>query len=292
MSELNKHILHIQGVGPVYSLTTNLIPIDRKDRINNIDEELKAGEKVIVISTQLIEAGVDLSFKEVYRDFGPLDSIVQVAGRCNRNSEYENKGKVNIIKLKDEKDREFSKRIYDNKLLDICEEVLSENTSFLEMSKSYFAKVNDSFTRDNKYLMNAIQNLNYSKKRDKEIPIKDFTIIEERAGKEDIIICIDEGVELKVRNLIELYEEIKETKDNKKLNRLIAQKELINKELANYRVSVYRNQLEKYYSDYQIVNEFKYLKYVDYEDQKEYLYDENIGFLRDPKKPPASSLVF
>jgi len=177
-------------------------------------------------------------------------------------------------------------------LLDICEEVLSENTSFLEMSKSYFAKVNDSFTRDNKYLMNAIQNLNYSKKRDKEIPIKDFTIIEERAGKEDIIICIDEGVELKVRNLIELYEEIKETKDNKKLNRLIAQKELINKELANYRVSVYRNQLEKYYSDYQIVNEFKYLKYVDYEDQKEYLYDENIGFLRDPKKPPASSLVF
>jgi CRISPR-associated endonuclease/helicase Cas3 len=276
----------------VYSLTTNLIPIDRKDRINNIDEELKAGEKVIVISTQLIEAGVDLSFKEVYRDFGPLDSIVQVAGRCNRNSEYENKGKVNIIKLKDEKDREFSKRIYDNKLLDICEEVLSENTSFLEMSKSYFAKVNDSFTRDNKYLMNAIQNLNYSKKRDKEIPIKDFTIIEERAGKEDIIICIDEGVELKVRNLIELYEEIKETKDNKKLNRLIAQKELINKELANYRVSVYRNQLEKYYSDYQIVNEFKYLKYVDYEDQKEYLYDENIGFLRDPKKPPASSLVF
>jgi len=276
----------------VYSLTTNLIPADRKDRINNIDKELKAGEKVIVISTQLIEAGVDLSFKEVYRDFGPLDSIVQVAGRCNRNNEYENKGKVNIIKLKDEKDREFSKRIYDNKLLDICKKVLSENTSFLDMSQSYFAKVNDSFTRDNKYLMNAIKNLNYSKKRDKEIPIKDFTIIEEQAGKEDIIICKDEGVELKVRNLIELYEEIKETKDNKKLNRLIAQKELINKELANYRVSVYRNQLEKYYSDYQIVKEFKYLRYIDYEDQKEYLYDENIGFLSDPKMPPPSSLVF
>ncbi|TDP12310.1 hypothetical protein C8C79_13019 [Halanaerobium congolense] len=240
----------------------------------------------------MIEAGVDLSFKEVYRDFGPLDSIVQVAGRCNRNNEYENKGKVNIIKLKDEKDREFSKRIYDNKLLDICKKVLSENTSFLDMSQSYFAKVNDSFTRDNKYLMNAIKNLNYSKKRDKEIPIKDFTIIEEQAGKEDIIICKDEGVELKVRNLIELYEEIKETKDNKKLNRLIAQKELINKELANYRVSVYRNQLEKYYSDYQIVKEFKYLRYIDYEDQKEYLYDENIGFLSDPKMPPPSSLVF
>lgn len=276
----------------VYSLTTNLIPADRKARIDKIETELKAGEKVIVISTQLIEAGVDLSFKEVYRDFGPLDSIVQVAGRSNRNGEYEDKGIVNIIKLKDDKERELSKRIYDNKLLDICEEVLSENDSFIKMSQNYFAKVNESFTRDNEYLMNAIQNLNYSKKRNKEIPIKDFSIIEERVGKEDIIICKDEMVELKVEKLINLYEKIKETKDNKKLNILIAQKELISKKLANYRVSVYRNQLKNYYDDYQIINEFKYLKYIGYEDQKKYLYDEDIGFLRDPKNPSPSSLVF
>ena len=276
----------------VYSLTTNLVPTDRKDRIDTIESELEAGQKVIVISTQLIEAGVDLSFKEVYRDFGPLDSIVQVAGRSNRNGEYEDKGIVNIMKLKDDKDRELSKRIYDNKLLDICEEVLSETDSFIEMSQDYFAKINASFTRDNKYLMNAIQNLNYSKKRNKEIPIKDFSIIEERAGKEDIVICINKSVELKVRNLIELYEEIKETKNNKELNRLIAKKELINKDLANYRVSVYRNQVEKYYVDYQIISKFKYLKYVSYEDQKKYLYDEDVGFLREPKKDPDSSIVF
>jgi len=273
----------------VYSLTTNLIPSDRKNRIDKIETELKAREKVIVISTQLIEAGVDLSFKEVYRDFGPLDSIVQVAGRANRNGEYENKGIVNIMKLKDDKDRELSKWIYDNKLLDICEEVLSEKASFLEMSQYYFAKVNNSFTRDNEYLMNAIQNLNYSKKRKKEIPIRDFTIIEEQAGKEDIIICKDKMIELKVRNFIKLYEEIKKTKDNKKLNRLVAKKELINKELANYRVSIYRNQLETYYVDYQIINEFKYLKYVNYEDQKKYLYDGDIGFLKYPKEAPNSS---
>jgi len=274
----------------VYSLTTNLVPADRKDRIDKIESELESGDKLIVVSTQLIEAGVDLSFKEVYRDFGPLDSIVQVAGRSNRNGEYEDKGIVNIIKLKDEKDRELSKWIYDNKLLDICQEVLSETSSFLEMSQDYFARVNDSFTRDNKKLLNAIQNLNYSKRRDKEIPIKDFTIIKEQAGKEDIIICKDKSIEAKVRKLVKLYEEIKETKDNKELNRLIAEKELINKNLANYRVSVYSNQLETYYVDYQIINEFKYLKYVSYEDQKKYLYDEDIGFLKEPKKNPDASL--
>ena len=87
----------------------------------------------------------------------------------------------------------------------------------------------------------------------------------------------------------ELYKKIKETKDNKQLNRLIAKKELINKDLANYRVSIYRNQLETYYVDYQIINEFKYLKYVNYEDQKKYLYDGDIGFLKYPKEAPNSS---
>jgi len=290
--EIYKKINSLLDEFKVYSLTTNLIPADRKSRINKIESELEAGEKVVVVATQLIEAGVDLSFKEVYRDFGPLDSIVQVAGRSNRNGEYQDKGIVNIMKLKDDKDRELSKWIYDNKLLEICEEVLSESASFLAMSQDYFSRVNDSFTRDNKYLMNAIHNLNYSRRRDEEIPIKDFTIIEEKPGKEDIIICKDKGVEEKISRLIAIYEEIKEIKNNKELNRLIAEKELINKELASYRVSIYSNQLEVYYQDYQIINEFKYLRYVNYEDQAKYLYDEAIGFLREPKEEPEPSSFF
>ena len=65
----------------VYYLSTNIIPKERFDRIKNIKESKK---RKIIVSTQMIEAGVDIDIHRVYRDFGPMDSINQTAGRCNR----------------------------------------------------------------------------------------------------------------------------------------------------------------------------------------------------------------
>jgi CRISPR-associated endonuclease/helicase Cas3 len=64
-------------------LSTNVLPKERRKRIEDIKSSLEKGKKIIVISTQLIEAGVDIDCECVYRDIGPLDSIIQVAGRCN-----------------------------------------------------------------------------------------------------------------------------------------------------------------------------------------------------------------
>ncbi len=58
--------------------------------------------KVVCVSTQLIEAGVDLSFASVVRVMAGLDNLAQAAGRCNRSNEYGQSGKVYLIKLKNE----------------------------------------------------------------------------------------------------------------------------------------------------------------------------------------------
>lgn len=73
--------LHIDNK---YYLTTNLTSFDRKQRIKEISNDLKNDKPIIVISTSLIEAGVDFDFQYVYREFSGIDNIIQCAGRCNR----------------------------------------------------------------------------------------------------------------------------------------------------------------------------------------------------------------
>lgn len=67
-----------------YCLTTLLCPADRKRLLTEIKARLQAGVPCRVIATSLIEAGVDLDFSTVWREQAGLDSILQAAGRCNR----------------------------------------------------------------------------------------------------------------------------------------------------------------------------------------------------------------
>lgn len=73
----------------VIQLTTYMCASHRLNVIDDMKSALKT-EKIICISTQLIEAGVDVSFETVIRSQAGLDSIIQAAGRCNRNAENSN----------------------------------------------------------------------------------------------------------------------------------------------------------------------------------------------------------
>lgn len=83
------------GDDPTYlvaTLTARLRPVDRSILLQalrrRLDEEAETPfdeVPLVTVSTQLIEAGVDISFDRLYRDFGPIPSLVQAAGRCNRN---------------------------------------------------------------------------------------------------------------------------------------------------------------------------------------------------------------
>lgn len=69
----------------------------RSDIIKTIKQKLKDKETVRVISTQLVEAGVDLDFPVVYRALAGMDSIAQAAGRCNREGNLPDMGKVVVF---------------------------------------------------------------------------------------------------------------------------------------------------------------------------------------------------
>lgn len=70
--------------GNKYHLSTNMTPFDRGIVIEKIKRDLSEGKSITVVSTSLIEAGIDLDFETVFREINGLDSILQAGGRCNR----------------------------------------------------------------------------------------------------------------------------------------------------------------------------------------------------------------
>lgn len=118
---------------PVYYLSTNIVPIERREVIEKVTSLLKRGNPVILVSTQTIEAGVDMDFDMGFRDFAPLDSLIQTAGRVNREGEKGKYFPLYIVQLENDNHYIYnlSHRQSTMKLLTEKEEILENEYGLL-----------------------------------------------------------------------------------------------------------------------------------------------------------------
>lgn len=94
---------HADDEFEIIHLSTSMCNKHRADKLAFLAEKLASSHpNVICVSTQLIEAGVDISFRSVVRAMAGLDSIIQAAGRCNRNGESESAAPVFVDNIRDE----------------------------------------------------------------------------------------------------------------------------------------------------------------------------------------------
>lgn len=190
---------------PVYYLSTNIVPKRRREVIKKVKKILDLRGNVVLVSTQTIEAGVDLDFDMAFRDFAPIDSLIQTAGRVNREGK---KGKylpVYIVRLGVD-----SQYIYDwtNR----------EDTLKLLSSKSEF-KENEYFDLTNEYYSHALQRHISEKSIDiweKGILKLDFQEIEKFRLINEINQVCDVFIELdkKASNLADAYEAVLQNKED------------------------------------------------------------------------------
>lgn len=221
-------------------LSTAVIPKERERRIKLLNNLLHEGRPVILVSTQVVEAGVDLDFDMAIRDIGPLDSIIQIAGRCNRNWKKP-KGEVFILRLIDERGREDSRKIY-NDILPI------RTIAFLNgknINEKELSNLMDQYYNDISYRMNAethqqsekilniIRDLNYDELK--------FSLIKEEPKIPVYIEIDDEANDLlnKLRESVEKSHSL--SLDEMFLNRANIRK--IRAEMEKYLVEVYSSEI-------------------------------------------------
>ncbi len=123
-------------------ISADVTPADRLEAIHTI----KLNRPCLVVATQCVEAGVDIDLDLVVRDFGPLDSVVQVAGRCNRSGRLP-RGVVEVVNLADDErpnGRRFCEYVYDAVLLQETEAILARHPEVNEegvypLTQEYYA---------------------------------------------------------------------------------------------------------------------------------------------------------
>lgn len=197
-------------VNPIYYLSTNIIPLLRMDVIQRIKCDLQEGLCPLLIATQVVEAGVDLDFDMGFRDLAPIDSIVQVAGRINRENSSERRlSPLYIIDFND--CRNIYGPITDAQTKKSLGEHPIPEPEYYRLIETYFWNVAERNAYDDSLkLFRALKGLEYNISQD-NIPISKFQVIPDSKFALSVYLDWDEeGIQAR-----EFYLSVLREKDRK-----------------------------------------------------------------------------
>ncbi len=161
--ELFEKLVNLNLDQEILYLSTNIIPQQRAEIIKKV--KAYPANKILV-STQLVEAGVDIDFDLVYRDLAPLDSIFQACGRCNRHNTKKEKSKVIMFELVSEKQKAYWSFIYDKPQIFATKDILLTKvipeSLFEKISQEFYNKIYDYLDNSkSEKLLESINKLGY-----------------------------------------------------------------------------------------------------------------------------------
>ena len=190
-----------------YFLTTFITPFERKNIIKRIKQ--KSDKQKVIVSTQLVEAGVDISVDTVFRQLSPIDSIIQAAGRANRYNEKSEIAEVFVYEI--DEYRKSSNYVYGNDLLIKTENVLKdyqivEEKNYIQLIEKYFTEVRKQSDNTSQPILKAIKNLDFA--------LVDFELIENRKT-ESVYIQLNE----RAKEVWDKYVDINSKKELKQWER-------------------------------------------------------------------------
>jgi len=225
-----------QGVEILY-LSTNIIPLSRKQVIGEAQILLSQERKVMLVSTQTIEAGVDLDFDQGIRDSAPLSSIIQTAGRVNREGRKKSHRPLYIVNLEDDSEKVYRMHNTYNTRAMLTHAVMEEN--YFETIENYYNKQLLSSASDESVCIieKGIKELNYDE-------IEKFELIKNLPGIVDVFVEYDE----EATSLADEYEMTRELlKSSTKNQKYMYKDKLKNilKQMGNYIISIRTNRMKE-----------------------------------------------
>ena len=195
----------------IYFLSTFITPFERKKIIEKIKEKNQRKRKIIV-STQLIEAGVDISVDTVFRALAPIDSIIQASGRANRYNEKTTQGEIYLYEI--EEIMKATALIYGSDLVLKTKNVLRgileiEEKDYLELIQKYFKEIRK---QSEQHLSKYLEHIKKFEFED----VGKFSLIEERET-ESIFLQLDEDAKKVWKTFVEITENTKLKKYEQKM---------------------------------------------------------------------------